>query len=169
VINRLLQNHRDECSQQVKELFDGLVQVSNRAFEVAASVLLAPRTTQRFYLKQLSHPRWQSLSDDWKPYLVRYAKALRALQRAERLIRTSANSVEFTNELVNIGDQGWDSMEFPEWLLLEVESGLLMREIQAGIAKHMLSPESGRNSVMQLNMGEGKSTFYCASRRRYAG
>jgi hypothetical protein len=50
-------------------------------------------------------------------------------------------------------------MTFPEWLLLEVESGLLMRKVQASIAKHMLAPESGRNSVMQLNMGEGKSTF----------
>jgi len=90
---------------------------------------------------------------------VRYAKALRASQRAERLIRTSTKPIELTSELVNIGGQNWDPMSFPEWLLLEVESGLLMREMQASIAKHMLAPKPGRNSVMQLNMGERKSTF----------
>lgn len=157
-INRLLEYHRDDCSQQVQDLFDGLVQASNRCFEVAASVLHAPRTSQRFYLQQLSHSRWQSLSHDWKRYLVRYAKALRALQRAERLIQMSTKPIELTSELINVGDQNWDPMSFPEWLLLEVESKLIMREVQTSIAKHMLAPEFGRNSVMQLNMGEGKST-----------
>ncbi|RDW87962.1 hypothetical protein BP5796_03656 [Coleophoma crateriformis] len=158
-IDGLLQYHRDVCRQQVQDLFGGLVQRSNQGFELAASVLHAPRTSQRFYLQQLSHSRWHSLSDDWRRYLVRYAKALRALQRAERLTRTNINSIDWISELINVGDQNWDPMTFPEWLLLEVESGLLMREVQASIAKHMLSPEAGRNSVMQLNMGEGKSTF----------
>ena len=158
-IDRLLQYHRNDCKQQFWEFFDSLVKISNQRFQVATSILHAPRTSQRFYLEQLSHTRWQSLSHEWKRYLVRYAKALRALQRAERLTRASTNPIELTSELVNVGDQEWDPMTFPEWLLLEVESGLLLREVQASIAKHMLDPELGRNSVMQLNMGEGKSTF----------
>ncbi|RDW72793.1 hypothetical protein BP6252_06700 [Coleophoma cylindrospora] len=158
-IDRLLQYHRDVCRQQVRDLLGGLIQGSSQGFELAASVLHAPRTSQRFYLQQLSHSRWQSLSDEWRRYLVRYAKAFRAMQRAERLTRTTINSIEFIGELINVGDRNWDPMTFPEWLLLEVESGLLMREVQASIAKHMLSPEAGRNSVMQLNMGEGKSTL----------
>ncbi|KAK3063062.1 hypothetical protein LTS18_002822, partial [Coniosporium uncinatum] len=158
-VNGLLQHHRDACREQVQTLFDGLVQASNQRFDVATLVLHGPRTSQRFYLQQLSHSRWHKLSQGWKECIVLYAKALRALQRAERLIRTSTKPIELISELVNIGDQNWDPMSFPEWLLLEVESGLLMREVQASIAKHMLAPDLGRNSVMQLNMGEGKSTF----------
>jgi hypothetical protein len=137
---------------------EALIQASNQRFGITALVSHALRTSPSFYLQQLSHTRWHSLSDHWKQYLVGYAKALTELQRAERLVRTSANPVDLTSELVNTGHQNWDPMAFPEWLLLEVESGLLMREVQASIANHMLHPESGRNSVMQLNMGEGKST-----------
>src|SRR5690606_708337 len=42
--------------------------------------------------------------------------------------------------------------------LLEIESNLMIRSAQADIAKEMLNPTSGKNSVMQLNMGEGKSS-----------
>ncbi|KAB2100064.1 hypothetical protein AG0111_0g11729 [Alternaria gaisen] len=49
-------------------------------------------------------------------------------------------------------------MEFPETLLVEAESGLLVREVQEEIAKRMRCPPKHENSVMQFNMGEGKSS-----------
>jgi len=49
-------------------------------------------------------------------------------------------------------------MEYPESLLLEVESGILIRDVQEQIASEMRQPESGLNTTMQLNMGEGKSS-----------
>ena len=35
---------------------------------------------------------------------------------------------------------------------------MVIRDVQADIAQAMLSPPSGSNTVMQLNMGEGKSS-----------
>lgn len=60
--NGLLQHYRDACKEQVQDLFNGLIQASNRQFEVAALVSHALRVSQRFYLQQLSHPRWHRLS-----------------------------------------------------------------------------------------------------------
>ncbi len=70
----------------------------------------------------------------------------------------SSHSHELAEELRNRGHQNWSPIDFPETLLLEAESGLLVREVQEEIAKQMRSPPNDANSVMQLNMGEGKSS-----------
>lgn len=67
-------------------------------------------------------------------------------------------SSDFLKELVNCGHVGWDPEDYPEWLIFEVENNILIRPNQAQIAKEMLSPKSGGNSAMMLNMGEGKSS-----------
>jgi hypothetical protein len=42
---------------------------------------------------------------------------------------------------------------------MEIKSAIMIREVQEQIASEMRSPSSsGTNAVMQLNMGEGKST-----------
>lgn len=65
---------------------------------------------------------------------------------------------ELLRELLNEGHEGWDPFVYPEWLLLEIENNILIRPVQARIAVNMISLQSGRNSVMQLNMGEEKSS-----------
>ncbi|OQN95283.1 hypothetical protein B0A48_18754 [Cryoendolithus antarcticus] len=49
-------------------------------------------------------------------------------------------------------------MTCPEHLLLEVESGIIICEEQEQIAAPMRHPPGGKNAVMQMNMGEGKSS-----------
>ncbi|KAH7016105.1 uncharacterized protein B0I36DRAFT_368721 [Microdochium trichocladiopsis] len=46
----------------------------------------------------------------------------------------------------------------PEWLLLEIEGAVLIRDVRADLATRMQSPVHGRVAVMQLNTGEGKSS-----------
>ncbi|RKU49507.1 hypothetical protein DL546_008613 [Coniochaeta pulveracea] len=41
---------------------------------------------------------------------------------------------------------------------MEIEGGILVRKVQADIGAQMLNPAGGHNAVMQLNMGEGKSS-----------
>jgi len=60
-------------------------------------------------------------------------------------------------ELENTGRQDWTASDYPDWLLLEIENNMTIRPIQAQVAIEMISPTSRQNSVMQLNMGEGKS------------
>ncbi|KAJ6041580.1 hypothetical protein N7460_006970 [Penicillium canescens] len=65
---------------------------------------------------------------------------------------------ELLKELQNPGHTNWDPFEFPETLLLEIENGILIRDVQENIAQQMRNFPSGKNGVMQLNMGEGKSS-----------
>ncbi|RMD42864.1 hypothetical protein DV735_g2274, partial [Chaetothyriales sp. CBS 134920] len=100
--------------------------------------------------------QWPRLQQDWKQHVVRYALALTELQRAERLISLLDSPVDLVKELRNPGHTNWDSFEQPESLLLEVESGFLIRGVQQDISREMR--DVGKNATMQLNMGEGKSS-----------
>ena len=82
------------------------------------------------------------------------------MQRAERLLKAASlpSDDDFIKELKNIGHRTWDPLQHPEWLLLEVESGILIRDVQERIASEMINPHSQCNAVLQLNMGEGKSS-----------
>ncbi|KAI8286949.1 hypothetical protein K4K60_013037 [Colletotrichum sp. SAR11_57] len=45
-----------------------------------------------------------------------------------------------------------------DWLLLEIEANLLIRPDQVDVALATISPASGNNSVLQMNMGQGKTS-----------
>ncbi|XDG05212.1 hypothetical protein ABKA04_004827 [Annulohypoxylon sp. FPYF3050] len=117
-----------------------------------------PRLCPIFFLERLSHRYWESLPETWKECIVHYGVAITRLQRARRMLKVIHNRSALIKELQNPGHMNWDPEDLPDSLLLEIESDLMIREVQEQIAKHMRSPESGRNSVMQLNMGEGKSS-----------
>ncbi|KAF5250791.1 hypothetical protein FANTH_4063 [Fusarium anthophilum] len=53
----------------------------------------------------------------------------------------------------------WDPLKYPEWLLLEIDSDMLIRPIQVEVAHAITSPPSMSNSVLQMNMGQGKTSF----------
>lgn len=50
-------------------------------------------------------------------------------------------------------------MEYPDWLLLEIETDILIREEQYQVAMQILSLNSNTNTLLQINMGKGKSSF----------
>ena len=90
--------------------------------------------------------------------MIEFGLAVTTLHQAQRLVALLDNPVEFNEEFQHVGHTNWDPHKFPETLLLEAESGILVRKVQADIAAHMMQPPDARNTVMQLNMGEGKST-----------
>ncbi|KAI4599655.1 hypothetical protein KJ359_001752 [Pestalotiopsis sp. 9143b] len=85
------------------------------------------------------------------------------LQRADRLLERFENEAELIKELQNPGHEDWNPMEYPEWLLMECDSGFLIRRVQHQIALQMMDPLDGGNATMQLNMGEGKSSVIAPS------
>ncbi|CAE7813809.1 unnamed protein product [Symbiodinium sp. CCMP2592] len=97
-----------------------------------------------------------------------FAVCLRAEQRALRCLRlleVSGMSAWLRQELDtgSTGSTTWAPAKHPEWLLLEVDNDFCIREQQVLVAKHMMpekaqSTEELRNSLMQLNMGEGKTS-----------
>lgn len=61
-------------------------------------------------------------------------------------------------ELANEGHRNWDPLEYTDWLLLEIDGDVMLREEQVQVALATISPASGQNSVLQLLMGKGKTS-----------
>ncbi|XP_055313653.1 uncharacterized protein LOC129574965 isoform X2 [Sitodiplosis mosellana] len=65
-------------------------------------------------------------------------------------------------ERENKPHSNWKPCDRPEWLIFEIEQNLTIRPIQIEIANRMIEPPkkegvNAKHSVMQLNMGEGKT------------
>ncbi|GAB7331594.1 hypothetical protein MBLNU13_g02973t1 [Cladosporium sp. NU13] len=159
----ILESYRHACRTHVSDIYEQLISSihglphSTRGREAQHF----PRVSPLLFLQQLAHDRVNRLSSSWKTSIVAYGVALTALQRAERLVRLAKGSqhLDLLKEYQNSGHQNWDPAIHTESLLMEIESGIMIREVQEQIASEMRSPSSsGTNAVMQLNMGEGKST-----------
>ncbi|KAJ6485650.1 hypothetical protein C8R45DRAFT_278518 [Mycena sanguinolenta] len=119
-----------------------------------------PSSGPQALLDQLSRGRREFLSDHCKAALCRYAEKLAVQQQRRRidvLIKLGFTE-ESAREAATVGGLGWDPIAYPDWLLIQLDADILIRPLQANIAQHMMSPESLRNALMQLNMGEGKSS-----------
>ncbi|KAF9512309.1 hypothetical protein BS47DRAFT_1363216 [Hydnum rufescens UP504] len=101
---------------------------------------LWPSLAIRALLRQLSSA---PLTDEWEGVLVSLAATLLRFQQARRLLSYCllGRRDEFIKEAVN-----------------SIEGNFLARSIQIDIAEKMMAPPSGENSILQLNMGEGKSS-----------
>jgi hypothetical protein len=177
--------YRDQCQKYAESIYDQILasiySLANSSGE--RTVQHFPRVSPSLLLRHLAHSRTFELSEAWKTAVIDYGLALTALQRAERLVylretlekdlrkqnhpmksedaaRSTRDSqpVDLLNELNNPGHTNWNPYDRPEYLLMEIESGIMIRKVQQQIASRMESPESEGNAVMQLNMGEGKST-----------
>jgi hypothetical protein len=121
---------------------------------------LWPRLSVPCLLAQLTPRNLTKLPKHWKTLLLNLGEKIASLQRAERIstFYHASKLQNLWNELKHPGREGWKADEYPSWLLLEIESNITIRPLQAKVAKEMISPSSGCNSVLQLNMGEGKSS-----------
>jgi hypothetical protein len=117
-----------------------------------------PRLSPSFFLEQLKHGRWCLISASWKNSIVGFGLALTELHRVERLVASVENRKDLVKELRNPGHRNWSPHDYPDSLLLEIESGIMIRDVQEDIPREMRSRAAGANAVMQLNMGEGKSS-----------
>ncbi|KAK3987282.1 hypothetical protein QBC44DRAFT_127707 [Cladorrhinum sp. PSN332] len=135
------------------------------AYQLCGDAGVCPRISPIFLLQRLTRSFWSQLSTQWRHCFVNFALSFVYLQRAERLYGYGSDlprrMEDLQRELSNPGDHGnpeWDPLEYPESLLLEVEQGIMIRSVQNKIGSVMRSPPGMENSVMQLNMGEGKSS-----------
>lgn len=158
-----LNEHLSRCEEFLKLIFANLVTASRTQLEKQSGGredLHWPRPSPSLFLAQLNRDRWQALPSQWKKPIVQYGIAITAVQRAERLLNAEAskNLDDMQRELSEVGHTNWDPLAQPETLLLEVEGAIMVRDVQEDIAREMRSPSSRGNQVVQLNMGEGKSS-----------
>ncbi|KAK4171158.1 hypothetical protein QBC36DRAFT_367904 [Triangularia setosa] len=121
---------------------------------------LWPAMTTTALLQQLRSTSNVCFGTGMHQGLISFGLALTKLQREMRLndCVVAGDTSRYQDEEANTGHQNWDPAQHPDWLLLEVEANLLIRPGQIDVARATISPESGSNSVLQMNMGEGKTS-----------
>ncbi|KAH7388677.1 hypothetical protein BKA66DRAFT_569000 [Pyrenochaeta sp. MPI-SDFR-AT-0127] len=158
----MLQEYLHDCekylgniNRSLKQSIDNSVCFSD---QIGLLTQQSPRVCPSFWLSQLHRDRFNKLPGPWKEVMIEYGLAITQLHRAQRLAALSNRPVDLIEELTHVGHSNWDPHDHPETLLLEAESGIMVRKEQEFIANHMRSPEHGDNIVLQLLMGGGKST-----------
>lgn len=129
------------------------------------SGLLWPATTPITVLEPLRSTSRSPFGSYVKEHLVWFGLAITDIQRQLRLtdLAMKGDHGRYTEEISNKAHSNWNPMEYPDWLLLEIEANLLIRPGQVDVALATISPASGTNSVLQMNMGQGKhSLAWCA-------
>lgn len=97
-----------------------------------------------------------------KPIIGALAISIAHEQREKR-IEIYSNQEQFRvameREKENKPHENWKPSKLPEWLLYEIETNVTIRRIQVKVAENMMNPSDvgKKHSVMQLNMGEGKT------------
>ena len=156
-VSRRLRHNLQRCTQEVDYfqsiIFDSFERQANRL--IPHSKHFFPRISPVFLLQRLNKNHCPNLPGPWRCCITNYARALTHLQRAQRMMGLIRNKLGFIKELQNVG-HSWELERFPDSLLMEVESGLIIRDVQEEVATSMR--QSDGNRVMQLNMGEGKSS-----------
>ncbi|TGO19500.1 hypothetical protein BTUL_0004g01400 [Botrytis tulipae] len=93
--------------------------------------------------------------------LIKYALHITELQRLLRIEEafSKGDQQRLIEEQNNLGHSNWQPIEDPDWLLIEVEANILIRPDQVDVARATISPSSKSNSVLQMNMGQGKTSI----------
>lgn len=119
-----------------------------------------PPTTTVTLLQLLRSGTLKTFGPNMKELLTEYALSITALQRLVRiddaLCRSDMDKVQ--GELRNDGHKNWNPLHMSDWLLFEIDSNILIRAGQVDVAFETISPRSGSNSVLQMNMGQGKTS-----------
>ncbi|KAI2635599.1 hypothetical protein GGS26DRAFT_505776 [Hypomontagnella submonticulosa] len=144
---------------------EAAVQEPNEMISVRQMLWLAhgqlyPAVTPITILEQLRSTAKRPFGSGMREKILRFAVSITSLQRQKRMqtYQRSNEYARYEEERTNVGHRNWRVEDYPDWLLLEVESNLLIRETQVQVALAMITPESGANSVLQLNMGQGKTS-----------
>ncbi len=121
---------------------------------------LWPGTTPVTILELLRSSSDHRFGKNMREILVSYGVLATNLQRFLRIrhAQLKRDNHKMLEEWRNIGHENWKPLDFPDWLLLEIENDLLLRREQVDVANAIISPASGSNSVLQMNMGKGKFT-----------
>jgi hypothetical protein len=117
---------------------------------------LAPCMSPTSLLEQLRSNTGAAQTHTLKKMLVDYGVAI---SRHQRLLRITDAQLKNKTRIVseeskNHGHDNWSPMKHPDWLLIELDANLLIRKAQIIVALATISPSSGQNSLLQMNMGQ---------------
>ncbi|RDW74456.1 uncharacterized protein DSM5745_07118 [Aspergillus mulundensis] len=121
---------------------------------------LWPIMTPTTILRQLRSTSRHVFGPGMYELLISYALATSKLQKLLRLkdAAIKGDDSRIDHERADSGHVNWSPADFPDWILLEIDANIQIRQDQVTVAKEMISPTSGANSVLQMNMGQGKTS-----------
>jgi hypothetical protein len=119
-----------------------------------------PRLTTVELLTELRISSGTTFGTGTKEAIVAFGVALSRLQRLLRIqdAQKRGKKQQERDEWANEGHSNWNPITHPDWLLLEIDGDILIREEQVQVALATISPQSDENSVLQLLMGKGKTS-----------
>ncbi|KAK1993934.1 hypothetical protein LX36DRAFT_728628 [Colletotrichum falcatum] len=122
---------------------------------------LWPAVTTVTLLEQLRSTATPALfGSSVRETLIDFGLAITGTQRDLRINHATmrGDAGRHLDEMANKGHSNWSPSDHPDWLLLEIEANLMIRPDQVDVALATISPASGANSVLQMNMGQGKTS-----------
>ncbi|CAN9193922.1 unnamed protein product [Alternaria alternata] len=121
---------------------------------------LWPCTTSIALLEQLRSSSCCEFGNFVQETIVAHGILITKLQRLTRIHNALCHDKgkDLQAELGNSGHENWSALEWPDWLLLEIDSDILIRREQVDVAHAIIASESRKNTVLQLNMGKGKTS-----------
>ncbi|KIJ45852.1 hypothetical protein M422DRAFT_206518 [Sphaerobolus stellatus SS14] len=125
---------------------------------IMAKVGIWPSFRPLSLLWYLSFPARQQTSIPWRRVLIAYAQSLLTKQELWRNRLNEIQGIQIPRHINHTQSGSWNPETYPDWLLVQLDANIQIRQVQAAIANEMITPSSGSNTVMQLNMGEGKSS-----------
>lgn len=135
-----------------------------QAQDVRASWLklcdLWPRISKIELFSQLRSTLKLSFGLGVREAIVDLGLRITSLQRFLRIEDASLRykAQQLQEERINEGHLNWNPLEYTDWLLLEIDSDIMLRAEQVAVAQATITPATGRNSVVQLLMGKGKTS-----------
>lgn len=122
---------------------------------------LWPCTTSIALLEQLRSSSCCEFGNFVQETIVAHGILITKLQRLTRIHNALCHDKgkDLQAELGNSGHENWSALEWPDWLLLEIDSDILIRREQVDVAHAIIASESRKNTVLQLNMGKGRSSI----------
>ena len=147
---------RQAIEKQYDQLCEAFEQSDSRVLWLQEGCLW-PSITTITLLEQLRY-----ISASIFENLIVYALIITTLQRFMRMkdAYQKGNIQRIREEQENAGHCNWRPIEHPDWLLLEIDANILIRYDQVEVALATISPASGSNSVLHMNMGQGEFYFH---------
>jgi Protein of unknown function (DUF3638) len=144
----------EDCFHQLSMAFERIDSCAQWSKEGGLWPCITPVTL----LEQLRSTSAMKFGDGMKQSFVAYATLIAVLQRLLRIedAYLKRDSQRLREEMENLGHSNWDPLRHPDWLLLEIDANILIRHDQIDVAIATISPASGSNSVLQMNMGQGE-------------
>lgn len=157
VLKEAISSSRKELQAKLESIRESMVK-GHKWLEVGG---LLPVLTPLTLLEILRNGTRAKSCGTIQAVILSYAESIVSLQQLLRIkdAHWQGDQVQLANERRNIAHIGWKTEDHIDWLLLEIDFNLIIREDQFQVAKAMIaSPNTTSNFVLQMNMGQGKSS-----------